>query len=69
MSPIQTAHKRIIRTLCLLAVVIFGFLTTLGSGGGGDSTAPPPPPPQITADCVWAPSGGTDTTWNNCNWQ
>jgi len=68
MSSIQTAHKWIIRTLCLVAVVIFGFLTTLGSGGGGgDSTTPPPP--QITADCVWAPSGGTDTTWNNCNWQ
>jgi hypothetical protein len=66
MSSIQTAHKRIIRTLCLVAVVIFGIMTTLGSGGGGDSATPPP---QITADCVWTPSGGTDTTWNNCNWQ
>ena len=152
MSQLHNKNKRITHYIGLVAVVLFGMMSTLGSGGGGGDAGGTPPPttfnlsittdgtgtgtvtssptgidcgtdcsedyaentviilsaspatdslfvgwsgacsgtgncsvtmdatksvtatfnlqqPAITANCIWAPSGGIDTTWNNCNWQ
>lgn len=47
MFYLSESRKRYYRYVGLLAVVVLGVVSILGTGGGGDSTPPPPPAPSI----------------------
>jgi len=49
MSYLPETNKQYYRYLSLLAIVILGIVSILGSGGGGDSTPPPPAAPSVIA--------------------
>lgn len=49
MSYLPESNKQYYRYLSLLAIVILGIVSILGSGGGGDSTPPPPAAPSVIA--------------------
>lgn len=51
-------NKQYYRYFSLLAVLILGVVSILGSGGGGDSTPPPPPAPSVVGV---SPSLSSDT--------
>ena len=57
MSYLPETNKQYYRYLSLLAVVILGVVSILGSGGGGDSTPPPPTAPSV----VVFPAQDSDT--------
>jgi len=58
MSYLSETNKLHYRYLSLLAVVIFGVVSILGSGGGGDSTPAPPAAPSVIAT---SPAQSSDT--------
>jgi hypothetical protein len=47
MFYLSETKKRYCRYFSLLAVVILGVVSILGTGGGGDSTPPPPAAPSV----------------------
>ena len=47
MDNLYKTHKPYYRYFSLLAIVILGVVSLLGSGGGGDSTPPPPSGPDV----------------------
>jgi hypothetical protein len=60
MVNLSESNKRYYRYLSLVAIVILGVMSILGSGGGGDSSTSPPPPaaPSVTAT---SPAQSSDT--------
>ncbi|MDX1823722.1 MAG: Ig-like domain-containing protein, partial [Thiohalomonadales bacterium] len=58
MFYLSESKKRYYRYFGLLAVVVLGIVSILGTGGGGDSAPPPPPAPSVIAT---SPAQGADT--------